>query len=334
MGSSVGDDLVIEAKAEVHFVEKECSDAFSGDVFLCGTENHPLSKPMVDHDQKGIKTGRRREVGDKITRDLLEGVGRGGANGGEWRDGGVGISLILLAGCTAFNVFADVGGKAGPPEFCGDKLAGFQVAGVTGTFMVMASLENSVAEGIVIGDIDAALIDQDACFDLPVGEAGTEGERDIIVHGLKGLENKGIACRSRLDAMGKGDVDNIDEERRGEESDSIVVIIRLGKEVRTMREGIRAGEEFSWDMDHFQVKVRKVDEPTGLSLVEVLGGAKVGEILMVGEDLDWEGGSVKVVLPCFQGSDDSKEFSVIDVVVSFRWGEQLGKVGTWMPFAI
>ena len=97
--------------------------------------------------------------------------------------------------------------------------------------------------------------------------------------------------------MGKGNVDNIDEERQGEESNSIVVIIRMGKEVRVMREGIGAGEEFSWDVDHFQVKVREVDEPTGLSSVEVLGGTEVGEILMVGEDLDWEGGSVEVVSP-------------------------------------
>ena len=137
---------------------------------------------MVDHDQKGIKTGRRREVGDKITRDLLEGAGRGGANGGERRDGGMGISLVLLAGCTAFKVFADVGGKAGPPEFRSDELAGFQVAGVTGTRMIMATLENSVTEGVVVGDIDATLISQDACFNLPIGEAGTEWKRDVIVH--------------------------------------------------------------------------------------------------------------------------------------------------------
>ena len=137
---------------------------------------------MVDHNQKGIKTGRRREVGDKITRDLLEGAGRGGANGGEQRDGGVGISLVLLAGCTAFNVFADVGGKAGPPELCGDELAGFQVAGMTSTPMIMATLENSVTEGVVIGDIDATLISQDARFNLPIGEVGTEGKRDVIVH--------------------------------------------------------------------------------------------------------------------------------------------------------
>ena len=67
LGASVGYDFVIEAKAEVDFVEKECSNSFGGNVFLHGTKNHPLSKPMVNHDQKGIEAGGRGEVGDKVT---------------------------------------------------------------------------------------------------------------------------------------------------------------------------------------------------------------------------------------------------------------------------
>ena len=74
MGASIRDDFVIEAEVKVYFVEKECGYSFSSDVFLHGTKNHPLSKPMVDHDQKGIKAGRRREVGDKVARDPLEGA--------------------------------------------------------------------------------------------------------------------------------------------------------------------------------------------------------------------------------------------------------------------
>ena len=59
MGASVRDDLVVEAEVKVYFVEKECGNALGGDVFLRGAENHPLSKPMVDHDQKGIEAGGR-----------------------------------------------------------------------------------------------------------------------------------------------------------------------------------------------------------------------------------------------------------------------------------
>ena len=63
---------------------------------------------MVNHDQKGIKAGGRREVGDKITRDLLEGARGRGANRGEWGNSGMSAGFVLLAGCIAFNVFADV----------------------------------------------------------------------------------------------------------------------------------------------------------------------------------------------------------------------------------
>ena len=89
-------------------MEKQCSYAFGSDVFLCGTENHPLVKPMVYHDQKGIKAGRRGEVGDKVTRDLLERVGGQGVNGGERGNSGISVGLVLLAGCTALDVFADI----------------------------------------------------------------------------------------------------------------------------------------------------------------------------------------------------------------------------------
>ena len=47
-----------------------------------------------------------------------------------------------------------------------------------------------------------ALIGQDTCFNLPVGEVGVEGERDVLIHGLEGLKNKGVTSRGRLDAVG------------------------------------------------------------------------------------------------------------------------------------
>ena len=139
-------------------MEKERGDAFRGNVLLRGTENHPLSKPVVDHDQKGIEARRRGEVGDKVTGDLLEGAGGGGVNGGERWNGGVGVGFVLLAGGTAFNILADIGGEAGPPKFRRDELSGFQVAGVAGTLMVVATLEDSVAEGFIVGDVDTTLV--------------------------------------------------------------------------------------------------------------------------------------------------------------------------------
>ena len=168
MGALVRDDLVVEADTKVHFVEKECSYAFGSDVFLHGTENYPLSKPMVNHDYKGIEASRRGTFGDKVTRDLLEGVGCSGVNGGEWGNGRMGIGSILFAGCAAFDIFTDIGYEARPSEFSRDELAGFQVSRMAGSVVVMASLENGLAERIVSRNIDPALIGQDTHLNLPV----------------------------------------------------------------------------------------------------------------------------------------------------------------------
>ena len=51
-----------------------------------------------------------------------------------------------------------------------------------------------MTEGFVVGDIDAALVGQDAHIDLPIRQVQAEGEGDVFIHGLKGLEDKGVAC--------------------------------------------------------------------------------------------------------------------------------------------
>ena len=99
------------------------------------------------------------------------------------------VHFVLLAKSTAFNIAADVGGKAGPPEFSCDQLASFQEAGMTGRFMIMASFQNGAMKGVVRRDIDTAFIGEDAGFNLPVNQPGTEGEGNILVHGLEGLED-------------------------------------------------------------------------------------------------------------------------------------------------
>ena len=55
---------------------------------------------------------------------------------------------------------------------------------------------------------------------------------------------------------------------------------------------------------------------------------------MICEDLDWEWGASKVMVPHFEASDNSEKFSVIDVIASFCHKEGLGEVGTRMPFSI
>ena len=121
--------------------------------------------------------------------------------------------------------------------------------------------------------------------------------------------------------MREGYINNIDEEEWGKEGNPIVIIVGPREEIWAMQEGIRACYKFSWDMDNFQVEVGEVNKPMGLSMVKGLGETEVGEVFVVNEDLDRKWGSMEVMSPGFQHSDDGKEFSVIDIVVSLHWGE-------------
>lgn len=56
-------------------------------------------------------------------------------------------------------------------------------------------------------------------------------------------------------------------------------------------------------------------------MVECLRLSEVSEVFMISEDLHWEGEAMEIVLPRFQGMDDSQKFLVIDVIVSFCRGE-------------
>ena len=106
---------------------------------------------MVNHDQKGIEASGDGEVGDEITRDLLERAGYRGMDGGEWWNSGMGIGFVLLAGPTAFNILSDVGGETRPPEFSRNELISLQVAGVASSSVVVTMFEDGVTEGVIIG---------------------------------------------------------------------------------------------------------------------------------------------------------------------------------------
>ena len=72
MGSTIRDDFVKRSKVEEDPVQEKGDDAFGGNRFLLRAKNHPLSKPMVDHNQERIKARGQGEIGDEVTGDLLE----------------------------------------------------------------------------------------------------------------------------------------------------------------------------------------------------------------------------------------------------------------------
>ena len=135
---------------------------------------------MVDHDQQRVEARGSGEVGDQVTRDLLEGMRRVGLDRGKRGDGGVCVGFILLACSTALDVLAHKLCETRPPELRGDELAGLEVTRVTGGFMVVAAAEDGATEGVLRGDVDTTFVGQDMVIELPVGETRLESCWDIL----------------------------------------------------------------------------------------------------------------------------------------------------------
>jgi len=89
----------------------------TGGVNRLGTwdENHPLCKPMVDHNQNRVKTRREQQIHDHVTQNLLKQVEGGGRDGAEPRDSRVYVNLVGLTSSTASHKLLDKGGQTGPP---------------------------------------------------------------------------------------------------------------------------------------------------------------------------------------------------------------------------
>ena len=125
MGASVGNYFVIKTKAKKDFVKEEVSNSFCGDGFLGRAENHPLSKPMANHNQKGVKACREGKVSDEIAGDLLEGADGSQAKRGEGWNSWMCVGFVLLENRTSFDILAYKRCKTRPPKLGGNQLMGF-----------------------------------------------------------------------------------------------------------------------------------------------------------------------------------------------------------------
>ena len=92
-------------------------------------------------------------------------------------------------------------------------MSGFKIPGVSCGFVVMTACEDGVTDGVIVRDVDTALVGEDSGFMLPVGEAGAEGKGNGAVHRLEGLEYEGVVGGGGLDAVGEGCVNDSDKER-------------------------------------------------------------------------------------------------------------------------
>ena len=185
----IRDDFIIKTKSFKHFGEEQGGNSSSVNGFLGRAENHPLSKPMVDHNQNGIKTIRKGKVGDQVIGDLLKWVGIGGWNGEKWGLGWVCIDFVLLAGGTPTDITLDIRSEAWPPKFRGNQLPSFENTGVTSSGMVMVSGNDGTPKVSVGRDIDVSLVSQNSSIIVPVREAGTESCRNLVWEGMESVND-------------------------------------------------------------------------------------------------------------------------------------------------
>jgi len=66
---------VMKIKVGEDVFEKQGGDAGGINSFKARDENHPLHKPMVNHDQNRVKTRREWQIHDHVTQNLLERAG-------------------------------------------------------------------------------------------------------------------------------------------------------------------------------------------------------------------------------------------------------------------
>ena len=66
LGSSVGDDSVVETEPWEDVLKKDFGDVCSGGSFVARVENYPLRKTMVDHDQNRIVAVGGGQISDKV----------------------------------------------------------------------------------------------------------------------------------------------------------------------------------------------------------------------------------------------------------------------------
>ena len=77
-------------------------------------------------------------------------------------------------------------------------------------------------------------------------------------------------------------------------------------------------------MIEYEAELRQVKQPPSLLTIQVARLSEVSQVFVVRKDLDRGGGAKEVVAPGIEGSHNSKQLPVIDIVVVFCRAKRLG----------
>ena len=108
---------------------------------------------------------------------------------------------------------------------------------------------------------------------------------------------------------------------------SIVLIPLFGVDVPVSSEGIRLSSKVSGVETNDKVELGEELRPVGLLPSQELGGCKVFQVLVVGDDVNRNCGAFKIVAPGPKSFMNSKELLVMGVIVELWSGQSPGIVG-------
>ena len=114
---------------------------------------------------------------------------------------------------------------------------------------------------------------------------------------MEGIEDQWVQSRGRVEFISERGINQVDEEFVREEGDSLIVHIRRGNVIWSVRQGVRSTEILAWNVLKGKIEFRQVEQPSGLSMIQITRLMEVGQVLVVCKDLDCGGGTEKVVAP-------------------------------------
>ena len=129
---------------------------------------------------------------------------------------------------------------------------------MTGSGMVMVTSDDRVAQVSIRGDVDTALVSQDASIIMPIGEARVESGRDSTRESMESVKDQWVRSRGGAKFGGKRGVNKVDEECVREEGDRLIVRVGRRDMIWSTRQGIGSTEIFAWNVFECQVKLREV----------------------------------------------------------------------------
>ena len=125
---------------------------------------------------------------------------------------------------------------------------------------------------------------------------------------------------------GKHEVKGIND--HGVQKDGSMSIVISGIEVIPPRESISRSHVSARGDFPDEIKVLEKEGPASLSSRELARVLEIGQVLMISEDRDRVRSPLQVLFPFSKSKDNSKEFPIIDVVVSLGQRESFGKIST------